>query len=91
MRQTRSRTAGALIDLLEQPLIATSANISRQPTCHSGIQTFAVMDGRIDLVLDGGISAGAGATTVDITEPYWRLIKPGTIPEKEIAECLKGS
>ena len=91
MRQTRSRTAGALIDLLEQPLIATSANISRQPTCHSGIQTFAVMDGRIDLVLDGGISAGQGATTVDITEPYWRLIKPGTIPEKEIAECLKGS
>ena len=91
MRQTRARIASALIDLLEQPLIATSANISSQPTCQSGIQTFAVMDGRIDLVLDGGNSAGQGATTVDITEPYWRLIKPGAIPEKEIAECLKGS
>ncbi len=49
----------------------------------------AVMDGRIDLVLDGGLCVGPGATTVDITEPYWRLIKEGAIPEKEIAERLR--
>jgi L-threonylcarbamoyladenylate synthase len=33
---------------------------------------------------------GEGATTVDVTEPYWKLIKEGAIPEKEIAEFLKG-
>ena len=38
-----------------------------------------MMDGRVDLVLDGGLCAGAGATTVDITEPYWRVIKAGAI------------
>jgi L-threonylcarbamoyladenylate synthase len=48
-----------------------------------------MMDGRVDLVLDGGTCTGPGATTIDITEPYWRLIKEGTITEKEIAECLK--
>jgi L-threonylcarbamoyladenylate synthase len=37
------------------------------------------------------VSAGEGATTVDITEPYWRLIRAGAIEEKEIAECLKPS
>ena len=47
-----------------------------------------MMDGRVDLVLDGGSCAGAGATTVDITEPYWRVIKEGAIDEKEIAEAL---
>ena len=47
--------------------------------------------GRVDLVLDGGLCVGAGATTVDITEPYWRLIKEGTVTEREIAECLKGA
>ena len=47
------------------------------------------MDGRVDLVLDGGACTGPGATTVDITEPYWRLIKPGAIDEKSIAECLQ--
>jgi L-threonylcarbamoyladenylate synthase len=48
-----------------------------------------MMDGRVDLVLDGGVCTGGGSTTVDITEPYWRLIKAGSIEEKEIGECLK--
>jgi L-threonylcarbamoyladenylate synthase len=49
---------------------------------------FGTMDGRIDMVLDGGLCTGAGATTVDVTEPTWRLVKAGAIDEKEIAECL---
>jgi L-threonylcarbamoyladenylate synthase len=47
------------------------------------------MDGRVDLVLDAGACNGPGATTVDITEPYWKLIKEGAVEEKEIAECLQ--
>jgi L-threonylcarbamoyladenylate synthase len=89
LRQSRSVVANKLIDLLNQPLISTSANISSRPTCRSGIDVFGMMDGRVDLVLDGGMCGGAGATTVDITEPYWRLIKEGAVGEKEIAECLK--
>ena len=49
------------------------------------------MDGRVDLVLDGGVCSGAGATTVDVTEPYWRIIKTGAVDEKEIADCLQPS
>jgi len=90
VRQSRSRIAHALLDWLDQPLISTSANISGQPTCHSGIEVFGTMDGRVELVLDGGSCSGPGATTVDITEPYWRIIKEGSITEKEIAECLTG-
>ncbi len=90
MRQSRSRVAQALLDWLDQPLIATSANISGQPTCRSGIDVFGMMDGRVDLVLDGGVLSGLGATTVDITEPYWKVIKQGAVSEKEIADCLKG-
>lgn len=88
LRQPRSRIANDLIALLNQPLIATSANISGHPTCRSGIEVFGVMDGRVDLVIDGGVCSGAGATTVDVTEPSWKVIKSGTIDEKEIAECL---
>jgi len=89
LRHARSPVADGLIALLNQPLISTSANISGHPTCHSGIDVFGMMDGRVDLVLDGGTCTGAGSTTVDITEPYWRMIKAGAISEKEIAECLK--
>jgi len=91
IRQSRSRVAQALLDWLDQPLIATSANLSGQPTCRSGIEVFGTMDGRVDLVLEGGICPGTGSTTVDITEPYWRIIREGAIGRKEIAECLKAA
>jgi len=88
LRHSRSTVANQLIDQMNQPLISTSANISGHPTCRSGIDVFGMMDGRVDLVLDGGACSGPGATTVDITEPFWKMIKPGAVDEKEIAECL---
>ncbi|SPE38815.1 Translation factor SUA5 [Candidatus Sulfopaludibacter sp. SbA6] len=91
LRQSRSMVANQLIAMLNEPLISTSANISGHPTCRSGIEVFGMMDGRVDLVIDGGACSGPGATTVDITEPYWRLIKTGAVEEKEIADCLKPS
>ncbi len=89
LRQSRSKILNSLIDVLNEPLISTSANISGHPTCRSGIEVFGMMDGRVDLVIDGGACAGLGATTVDITDPYWKVIKAGAIEEKEIAECLQ--
>lgn len=90
VRQSRAPIVEMIIARMNQPVIATSANISGQPTLTSGIQVFGTLDGRVDLVLDGGVCSGAGSSTVDITEPYWRMIREGAIAEKEIAECLKG-
>jgi L-threonylcarbamoyladenylate synthase len=89
MRQADSNVLNAIVEKVGHALIATSANLSGQPTIASGIELFAAMDGRVDLVLDGGLCTGPGSTTVDITEPYWRVIKEGAIPEKEIAERLR--
>ncbi len=91
VRQSKSKVANALLERLNQPLISTSANISGSPTAASGIEVFGTMDGSVDLVLDGGLVTGQGATTVDVTEPYWRVIKEGAILEKDIAEVLKGA
>jgi L-threonylcarbamoyladenylate synthase len=89
LRHSRSAVANQLMEQMNQPLISTSANISGHPTCRSGIDVFGMMDGRVDLVLDGGMCSGPGATTVDITEPFWKMIKPGAVDEKEIADCLR--
>ena len=97
MRQAKSPTvinAVALQETMEkmgQPLIATSANLSGKPTISSGIDLFAEMDGSVSLVLDGGLCTGPGSTTIDITEPYWRVIKEGAISEREIAERLQAN
>ena len=90
VRHAKSRLVDELLTRLDQPLIATSANLSGRPTCTSGIEVFGVMDGRVDLVLDGGQSLGIGATTLDITEIDWRLIREGAIQRSEIVECLDG-
>jgi L-threonylcarbamoyladenylate synthase len=91
IRHADSVTLNALIDKVGHAVIATSANISGSPTLPSGIELFALMDGRVDLVLDGGVCSGEGPTTVDITEPYWRVIKEGAISEREIAERLQAN
>jgi L-threonylcarbamoyladenylate synthase len=91
MRHTQSPIVNGLIEWLGQPLIATSANISGQPTCASGIEVFGTMDGRLDLVLDAGACPSGGPTTVDITEPWWKVIREGVIEERAIGELLKGA
>jgi len=91
MRQAKSPILDALMEKMGQPLIATSANLSGKPTISSGIDLFAEMDGSVSLVLDGGLCTGPGSTTIDITEPYWRVIKEGAISEREIAERLQAN
>lgn len=91
LRQSPAPVPQALIEQLGQPVIATSANLSGQPTSRTGIEVFAAMDGAVDLVLDAGACGGEGATTIDVTEPYWKLIKEGAVTEKELHECLQGS
>ena len=90
VRQSKAAIATALIEQLGQPIISTSANISGQPTSRSGIETFAAMDGSVDLVLDAGMCTGEGSTTVDVCDPYWRVIKEGSISEKDLQDTLKG-
>jgi len=89
VRQARANVVNALLEKLNQPLIATSANISGQPTCRSGIDVFGMMDGRVDLVLDGGLCSGPGSTTIDVTGPEWHIIRAGAISAQDIDECLK--
>ena len=91
LRQSKSPVVAGLLERVGRPLIGTSANISGSPTCRSGIDVFGTMDGRVDLVLDGGTITGTGATTIDITEPYWRVIREGAVTERELAELLQGS
>lgn len=88
LRQSGSKIAAMLLEQLQQPLISTSANISGQPTCRSGIEVFGTMDGRVDLVLDGGFCSGLGSTTVDLCGPDWKLIREGAIPSQAVEEVL---
>lgn len=88
VRHDSHAIANRLISHLDMPIIATSANVSGQSTCLSGIDVFGTMDGRVDLILDAGEIEGGGATTVDLTTPTWELMKAGSISKEQIADCL---
>ena len=90
VRQSSSPIVERLIQALDGPVISTSANRSGQPTCRSGIEVFGEMDGRVDLILDGGTIDGAGATTIDVTEPDWQIIKEGAVSREQIVAAMEG-
>ncbi len=89
MRRSSAVVPNRLIEKLEMPIIATSANRSGEPTCRSGFEVRGKMDGRVNLILDAGTITGPGATTVDITDPDWKLIRPGAVPEAAIQDALR--
>src|SRR5207253_2666574 len=54
LRWPNSRVACTLIDLLENPITGTSANLSGLPSCSSAQQLLQQMGDRLPLVLDAG-------------------------------------
>lgn len=88
VRRPASALAKRLVAEFGTPLIATSANVSGKPTCRSGFEVLGTMDGRVSLVVDGGIIEGPASTTIDITPLQWRLIKQGGVATADIDACL---
>lgn len=71
------------------PLAVTSANLSGQPDALAAQDVLAQLEGRIDLVLDGGTTPGAvPSTVVDTLANPPRILRPGPISEVDIlAAC----
>ena len=67
------------------PLATTSANRSGMADATRTEQVLAQLEGRVDLVLDGGESpGGVPSTVVDCTGADVRILRQGAIPAEEI-------
>jgi len=67
------------------PLATTSANLSGGSNPQSAIDVFDQLNGRIPLILNGGICPGGiPSTVVDCTGETPVVLRVGAIPEKEI-------
>jgi L-threonylcarbamoyladenylate synthase len=79
------------LNLLTQtgPLATTSANLSGGPNPIDATSVMAQLDGRINLLIDGGPTPGPTASTVvDISEPELKVLRPGPISLAEIEAVL---
>jgi len=80
----------ALVKEISQPLTATSANLSGEKELADPAEVIALFRGRIEIVVDGGLSpGGAPSTIVDLTSPEPRVLRIGTIPEVRIRAALQ--
>ena len=80
----------ALLAALAAPLAATSANLSGQPAPDTAAGVLAQLEGRIELILDGGTCPqGMASTVVDLTVDPPRVLRLGGISEQQIVDALK--
>lgn len=78
-------------ELLRQtgPLAATSANLSGEPSAISAYEVQAQLGGKVDLILDGGVSPGGMASTVlNCTEDNPTVLREGPLTWEEIQVVL---
>lgn len=78
-----------LIQYIDQPLTASSANLSGSPNCRTAEELIG-LDGNINLIVDGGKTAGEKESTVlDTTLVPPKLIREGVISKMQIESILK--
>ena len=72
--------ATALAQALGGPMTATSANLSGKKECSSAGDVLDQIGGRLDGVIDGGLTAGGlGSTILDVTCDPPRILRHGAI------------
>ena len=78
--------ARGLVRALGAPITAPSANLSGRPAPTTAAAVFADFRDRIDLVLDGGATAGGEPSTVlDVTVDPPRVIRAGALGRRRRA------
>jgi L-threonylcarbamoyladenylate synthase len=80
-----------LLDLMREcgPLAATSANLSGAPSPASAQDVLAQLDGRLELVVDGGVCAGSiPSTVVDCSCEPLNILREGGISSESIQQLI---
>jgi L-threonylcarbamoyladenylate synthase len=89
LRWPNSRITTALIDAVGGPVTGTSANLSGFPSCTNAEQILKQLGNRLPLILDGGDTGNALASTiVRIDGEDWAIVREGVITETEIQSAL---
>ncbi|KAL2889217.1 trna threonylcarbamoyladenosine biosynthesis protein [Ceratocystis lukuohia] len=88
VRMPQTPLALSLIKLAGVPLAAPSANASTKPSPTTARHVLDDLDGRIELIIDGGAcSVGVESTVVDGLSNPPAILRPGGVSIDEIREC----
>ena len=89
VRMPACRIALDLIRSAGTPVAAPSANSSGRPSPTTAAHVLSDLDGRIDVVLDGGTTnIGVESTVLDVTTDPPLILRPGWITREQLAEGI---
>jgi L-threonylcarbamoyladenylate synthase len=88
IRLSSHPVATALARTIDAPISGTSANISGLPGCRNAQEVLESLGSGVDLILDGGETAGkVGSTVLDVTEQPPRILREGIISREQLKAC----
>ena len=90
IRMPDNPVALAIIEKAKIPVAAPSANLSGRPSPTDFQSVFSDMNGKIDMIIDGGeTDKGIESTVIDVSNPQKILmLRPGGMPREIIEEAL---
>jgi L-threonylcarbamoyladenylate synthase len=89
VRMPANSIAIELIKSARTPIAAPSANVSGRPSPTRAGHVLQDLDGRIDLILDGGPTrVGIESTVLDLTTDPPMILRPGAITREMLAELI---
>ena len=89
VRMPVAPVANRLIALAGVPVAAPSANTSGRPSPTTADHVWQDMQGRIDMIIDGGpVGIGVESTIVDVSGPVPAVLRPGAITMEMLREVL---
>lgn len=89
VRMPSHPVARALIHEAGLPVAAPSANRSGSPSPTTAQHCLADLDGRVDIILDGGqCSIGVESTVLTLATPVPRLLRPGAVTHEQLCDVL---
>lgn len=89
IRMPSDPVANRLIRLAGVPVAAPSANISGRPSPTRAGHVIEDMNGKIEMILDGGeVGIGVESTIVDVSGPVPVLLRPGAVTLEMLREVL---
>ena len=78
--------AHRLIEVSGHPIAAPSANRSGKPSCTTAAHVYEDLDGKIPLILDGGIcDIGVESTVISVTDNRCTILRPGAITREMLS------
>jgi len=88
LRISSHPVASGIVQALDAPLTATSANLSGKEDIIDGRQLAQLFGNQVDLIIDAGKVPGIGSTIIDLTVTPPRMVREGMIrvPLRELKE-----